>query len=477
MSKNGQMTPEQVRDIVRKAKAWDEAEARRLAGGDAGSDQGSGVATGGGRRGALADRISREVRREYFPGGTEGQRVEGVLGDLTPSQRAFAAAVAMGMDRSVDLRGRYGAIPAAASVRASLQASGVRFQSDTAGSGAEFTNVCPTDDIWAGAMSDAEIIDRLGGTRPIRGKSQKIVNLTGTPTAYVTPAASDCTELDCRTDSQVGTRTHEHTAAKISVDLCMPVELDEDAFLDLVEQYTIEAERAIRIATENAVIRGDSTLSPATANINYDGGTLSATATGQVDAFTAFDGIAHATIMDNTANNLTAAGGFVAGDPINADAINAARRLMRDSATKTHWGKNPADLIVIADSIAYFGLLQLEDVKWMDRVGDMATIVTGKLPFIYGMPIYMSDALDPTGSNGKIDGVTPGNNIYGQIHLVNKNGVRVGSHRDLETIVEVNRKCDLITITLQWRLSLARRSSAATAAGIEAIASIYGIAA
>src|SRR5690606_26974691 len=184
--------------------------------------------------------------------------------------------------------------------------------------------------------------------------------------------------------SQIGTRTHEHTAAKISVDLCMPVELEEDAFLDLVEQYTLEAERAIRNATENAVIRGDATLSPATANINYDGGTLSATATGQVNAFAAFDGIAHATIIDNTANNLTAAGGFTAGDPINADAINAARRLMRDSAVMAHWGKNPSDLIVIADSIAYFGLLQLEDVKWMDRVGDMATIVTGKLPFIYG---------------------------------------------------------------------------------------------
>lgn len=352
----------------------------------------------------------------------------------------------------------------------------MRFQSDTAGSGAEFTSVCPTDDIWGGAMSEAEIIERLGGTRPIRGKSQKIVNLTGTPTAYVTPAAADCTELDCRTDSQVGTRTHEHVAAKISVDLCMPVELDEDSFLDLTEQYTAEAERAIRMATENAVIRGDATLSPATANINFDGGTLSATATGQVDAFTAFDGIAHATLIDNTAN---AAGASIwtPGDPISAQAINGARKLMRDTATKAHWGKNPSDLIVIADSIAYFGLLDLEDVKWFDRVGDMATIMTGKLPFIYGMPIYMSDALDPTAISGKIDGVTAANNIYGQIHVVNKNGVRVGSHRDLEIIVEVNRKCDLITITLQWRLSFARRSSASTAAGIEAIASIYGIAA
>lgn len=464
MTRNLEMTPERVREIMEKAEKWDAAQLE---------EQRSG------RRSALSDRVSREIRREYYPGGAgEPAKLDGVLGDLTPSQRAFASHVAFAMDRDQNFRARHArGLPALAGIRASFEASGVRFQSDTAGSGAEFTDVCPTDDIWSGAMQEAEIIDRLGGLKPIRGKSQKIVNLTGAPTSYVTAPAEDCTELDCRTVSTVGTRTHEHDATKISVDLCMPVELDEDAFLNLVEQYSLEAERAIRNATENAVIRGDATISPATANINYDGAALVATATGQIDAFTAFDGIAHATLIDNTANNLTAAGGFTAGDPINSSAINLARQLMRDSAVGAHWGKNPADLLMIADSIGYFGLLDLEDVKWMDRVGNMATILTGQLPFIYGIPIYMSSVLDPTANSGKIDGVTAANNVRGQIHLVNKTGVRVGSHRDLETIVEVNKKCDLITITLQWRLSFARRSSQATGAGIEAIASIYGIAA
>jgi len=89
----------------------------------------------------------------------------------------------------------------------------------------------------------------------------------------------------------------------------------------------------------------------------------------------------------------------------------------------------------------------------------------------------MSTALRPTDINGLIDATTPTNNTYGQWHIVNRNAVRVGRHRDLEIIVEVNKKCDLITITLQWRLSVARRSSASTAAGIEGIASLYGVAA
>lgn len=469
MTTKSKLSPEQIRDIVRKAHLYDEGQATQAA---------DGTTAGGGQRGALADRVSREVRREYFPGGGQGAPASGPLSDLTPSQRAFAAVVALGLDRDPNFRGVHQrGHPLAGAARQVLRPGGARFNSDTAGEGAEFTEVCPTEDIWSGAMCRSELIERLGGMRPIRGKSQKIVNLSGMPTAYVTPPAEDCEQLDCRTSAPVGTRTHEHDAAKISVDICMPVELEEDSFLDLVEQYAEVAEEEIRAATENAVIRGDATLSPADENINFNGDDITLTATGQAPAFTAFDGIAHVTLVDNVAN---AAGGTIwtPTDPINAGAIMGARSLMRDAAVRRHWGFcDPTNLLIIADPIAYAGLVQLEDVRWADRVGELATIITGQIPFLWGIPVYMAPALDPTDSAGLIDAVTAANNIYGQIHIVNREGIRVGVHRELETIVEVNRRCDLITITLQWRLSLARRSSAATAAGIESVASIYGIAA
>jgi len=466
VTKNLTMTPARVKEIMEKAERWDEHEARLQA--------------GGGRRGALADRVAREVRREYFPGGGGGgAQMSGLLGELSPSQRAFAAHVLLAVDSDPNFRKVHPkGLPVAAQIRGSLQASGVRFNTgETTGIGAELVEVCPQEDIWDAAMCQSELIERLGGFRPIRGKSQKVINMTGLPEAYVTPPAEDCTELDCRTTSPIGTHTHEYPAAKITVDVCMPVELDEDSALDVVEQYSEIGERAIRRATENAVIRGDATLS-GTHNINNEGATITLTATGQAPAYTAFDGIAHATLINNSANDGTAAGYHAAGDPIAADEIMKTRLLMDDPNSGSHWGFcDASELLYIADAIAYGGMIQMEDVKWVDRVGAMATILTGQLPTLHGVPIYMSPAVRPTNDAGLIDAVTPGNNTFGQLHIVNRGGVRVGRHRDLEIIVEVNKKCDLITITFQWRLSLGRRSSQATAAGIEAIASIYGIAA
>lgn len=469
MSKNLAMTPQQVRDIIAKAEKWDAAEAELA----------ERSARGGGRRGALSDLVGNAVRREFYPGGGGGAQVTGPLGELTPSQRAFAAHVATSMERDTlfqknVLKGV--AFAPASSVRASLQASGVRFNTgETAGAGAELVEVCPTTEIWKGAMCRSDLWEQLN-PRPIKGKMQKVVNLTGVPTAYVTPPAEDCTELDCRTVSTVGTRTHEHPAAKISIDLCMPVELTEDSFFEVVDEYTQIAEEQIRFATEEAIIRGDATLA-GTTNINSVDVAITLTAAGQAPSYTAFDGIAHATIVDNTAN---AAGATIhtAGDPISTEAIMKARALMNDTAVHRHWGFcDPTQLLIITDPQTYASLVSNEDVKWFDRVGPDATIITGKLPFIWGIPIYMSTALVPVNITGSYDADTAGNNLYGQLHIVNREALRVGVHRELEVLTEVNKKCDLVTITLQWRLSLARRASASTAAGIEGIASIYGIAA
>lgn len=457
------MTPERAAQIMRDAELWQQHQARSLARGN---------------RSAFGSML----RHEYYAGGGGGGRLEGILSEMTPSQRSFAAHVLLRADRDPNFRKQNPkGMPIASQIRASLQASGVRFNTgETDGIGSELVEVCPEAEIWDSAMCGSEIIERLGGLRPASGKSVKIINLTSLPEAYHTPPAEDCTELDCRTTSPIGTRIHEHDAEKISIDICMPAELDEDSAMDVITEYTDIAERAIRRATENAVIRGDTTLSPANANINHDGTNITLTATGQAPAYTSFDGIAHATLIDNDANNAANAtpGFWTPGDPINADAVMKARILMDDPNAGAHWGFcDTGDLIYITDSLGYASALTMEDVKWVDRVGDMATVVTGQLPMLHGVPIYLSTALRPTDIDGLIDTSDSTNNTYGQWHIVNRGAVRVGRHRDLEIIVEVNKKCDVITITLQWRLSVARRSSATTAAGIEGIASLYGIAA
>ena len=470
-----------LRTLIEKAEKYDTSAAGDgAAAGDQADHRAAGDEPSGGQRSAgLRERISSQVlrvQRDYYPGPDFVG--DGPLAELTPSQRSFAAHLAVAIERHPNAATKLaGGFAPGAMVRSWLGGSGKRFNTAaTAGLGAELVENAPLTEIWKGAMCRGDLLSRFD-PKPMKGKSLKIVNLTGVPQVYSTPPADTCNELECRTSSAVGTRTHEHPVGKLSVDLCLPVELDEDSFLEVVTEYTEIAEEQMQLAMERAIIRGDASLS-GTTNINNNGAALTLTAAGQAPHWTVWDGLAHSTLVDNTANNAVVAGLFTAGDSIEANDIMKIRALMWDANSARHWGFcDPSRLLIIVDAQTYAKLVTLDDVKWVEKVGDAATIVTGALPTIWGLPIYMSASLELTADNGKVDVVTPANNTRGQLHLVNLDGFRTGVARDVETLVEVDKRCDVVHASIMWRGAFARRASQATAAGIEAVASIYGIAA
>lgn len=468
---------DRFRDLVEKAGR---AETRAL---NPEGEEGAGPTpqAGGGAGASLRERVASQavlVRDYQAGGGSAHQGGEGPLSVLTPSQRVLAAHVALGIESHPNVRGNPTVardFQAGAMARGWLSSSGKRFNtSATAGIGAELAAVCPTEEIWQSALCKSDLLAQFD-PKPIKGGTMKVVNLTGMPVVYTTPIADECADLPCRSSSAVGTRTHEHAAGKLTVDLCMPMELKEDSFLDVVEEYTAIAEDAMALAQNEAIVRGDATQA-GTTNINNTGAVLTLSAKDQPPGFTVFDGLAHATLVDNVANNLTAAGGYTAGDAFEPAHITAARALMRDAATKRHFGYcAPGDLLIIVDAQTYGKMLDWEDVKWVEKFGPGATLITGILPSIYGIPIVMDPGLALTDDDGTINATDPAQNIRGQLHLVNKTGFKVGIARDVEIYTEVNRACDLVHVYISWRGALARRSSSATAAGIEAVASIYGI--
>lgn len=471
-----------MRALVEKAEKYDALQAGgRAEGGAPPEGEPAGApAAGGGQRGAnLRDRIASQVlrvQRDYYPGSDYVG--DGPLSELSPSQRSLAAHLALAIEKHPNAQALLGGgFAPGAMVRSWLGGSGKRFNtSATAGVGAELVENAPLTEIWKGAMCRSDLLQRFD-PKPMKGKSLKIVNLTGVPQVYSTPPADACNELECRTSSQVGTRTHDHPSGKLTVDLCLPVELEEDSFLDVVAEYTEIAEEQARLAMERAIIRGDASLS-GTTNINNNGAALTLTAANQAPHWTVWDGLAHATLVDNTANNAVTAGLFTAGSSIVANDLMKIRALMWDAASARHWGFcDPSRLLYIVDAQTYAKLITLDDVKWVEKAGDGATIVTGALPTIWGVPLHMSPSLELTANDGKVDVVTPANNTRGQAHLVNLDGFRVGVARDWEVVVEVDKRCDVVHVSIMWRGAFARRASAATAAGIEAVASIYGIAA
>ncbi|WP_298827520.1 hypothetical protein [uncultured Piscinibacter sp.] len=419
------------------------------------------------------------LRRYFTPGVAASPDVEDRLAGYRPATLQLAAAVLDSLKRDVGKKnGRVFGGASEPLKRAASAVAGrhVRFNTpDEEGAGAELVETCPLDQLWNAATCDSDILG-LFPTTPVKGGRAKIVTVSALPTAYAAQKATDCEGLKCTPSTAVGTQLIEVEASKIKLKLCMPTELEEDAFLDVVSEYTAVAERAIRLANETAILRGDATLA-GEANINSLGEVLTIPASGFAPDFTAFDGLAHATLVDNVNNNAANTDWWTPGSQITANHIQKLRLLMEDAALKTHWGfcADSSDLVIVCDYATYAALTQLDDVKFCDKNCDSPTLQTGQLASIWGIPIIPTAALALTDEDGNIDMDAPENNVHGQLHLVNKQGFKVGWARELKMTTTVNDDCDLIEINFSWRLLFARHSSTGNAGGIEAVASIYGI--
>ena len=83
------------------------------------------------------------------------------------------------------------------------------------------------------------------------------------------------------------------------------------------------------------------------------------------------------------------------------------------------WGHNPSDLVLFLSQAAYYGLVDDANVITSDKYGEKATILTGELGKIWGIPMVVSDAFEAAAA-GKAQGI-----------LVNPSNYIVGNYRNL----------------------------------------------
>ena len=83
------------------------------------------------------------------------------------------------------------------------------------------------------------------------------------------------------------------------------------------------------------------------------------------------------------------------------------------------WGHNPSDLVLFLSQEAYYGLVDDANVITSDKYGEKATILTGELGKIWGIPMVVSDAFEAQGASAA------------QAMLVNPSNYIVGNYRNL----------------------------------------------
>ena len=120
----------------------------------------------------------------------------------------------------------------------------------------------------------------------------------------------------------------------------------------------------------------------------------------------------------NASNDVTTGG--------TTDLVTAAE-LLTARSNMGQWGMNASDLVCFMSQAAYFNILDDANVTTVDKYGDKATILSGELAKVWGMPVVVSDAFEATGA-GKAQAI-----------IVNPQNYLVGNYKGLtlETATDV----------------------------------------
>lgn len=249
------------------------------------------------------------------------------------------------------------------------------------------------------------------------------------------------------------------TAKKFTIQQIWSGELNEDSIVAFTPFLREMLNISVAAHLGSAYYNGDET-NAATGNINLDDADPADT-----KHYLAWDGIRHDWIVTTTANGKDMAAALDPKEILRARGkLNSSDDDVDNAVTTINWGKNAADLRLICTWDDYLNLLDLDDVRTIDKYGPGATIVTGELARINGMPIVAPSYASKTEADGKAS-TTEASNTKGQITVCNPQAYVGGVRRDVQLFFDRIQRTDQFLFELYTRRAFTRFGTAG-AAGI-----------
>ncbi len=217
--------------------------------------------------------------------------------------------------------------------------------------------------------------------------------------------------------STPGTGRQTLTAAELAAMIGWAYDLDEDAVIAVLPELRATLIRNASEVLDDVVLNGDT--SDDASNINADGATSGALAgSAGLDHYLVFDGLIHIPLVDNTSQ------GNDHGAAVSDDMFNKAR------AKLGKYGVRPSECAYIVDVNTYIRSLSIDNFRTLEKLGPNATLLTGQLGDIEGIPVIVSEQMLLADADGK---VTSGGNSAdtGRVLAVNRNMYRLGFKREL----------------------------------------------
>ena len=277
------------------------------------------------------------------------------------------------------------------------------------------------------------------------------------PTVYLVPETTNEAQLTLASsanpipDSVLGSGKVTLDAKKLALRVGFSSEAEEDSIIPFIPQLREQGIRAMANAVDNVLLNGDTTTTAST-NINDIAGTPAAT-----DKFLIFNGLLKNALVTTSGQTVNLG---------NSAPTLASIRLLRSKlqSALNVYGLRPDDLVMFVDPYTWFKMLSIDEINaWLNN-GRNATVNSGMLPNIDGIPVWPSQELALANSAGKIDQDTPANNAYGRIVMAAKTGWTIGYRRQVTTNIDYLSYYDSYQMTATLRIAFINKDGYASAA-------------
>ncbi len=121
------------------------------------------------------------------------------------------------------------------------------------------------------------------------------------------------------------------------------------------------------------------------------------------------------------------------------------------------YGVRPSELAFITDVNTFIRAQSITEFQTIDKMGPQATLLTGQLGAVEGIPVIVSEQLVLADTDGKVTATGNGTNT-GRLLLVNRTQWRKGFKRELliETERDVQKRQNVMVVSM--RVAFAERS-------------------
>lgn len=271
--------------------------------------------------------------------------------------------------------------------------------------------------VWYHFMLEARVLNALNSfVMPSQPYDWPIV--TGGPTIRKVAEIEDQANFTVTASpipvSKIATSKITFTAGQLGALVLGSRELFEDSGVAIANVWFEQMIRQMASAIDYVLLNGDE--SATATNIAHYGTDPTGTA---YDKAMILDGLRHIAFANSDTAAQTA---------MSADTPGALRALM---GSRGKFGLYPRDLVIIADPKVYYQFLALDTFESLADMGSQATLLTGQVGQVKGVPMIVSEELEATNASGQIE--DSHDTVLGSYLVVNKNNVLVGRRRDIST--------------------------------------------